>query len=293
MEFSPSARPAVVAGRFYPGEARVLRAQVETYLALPPNRVPPSDRMLPDEDADILAALCPHAGYPFSGPIAGMTLGATPVPQHVILLGPNHTGTGEAFSLWSGGGWETPLGVMKIDETMRDALAASSCFVPDQVAHMREHSLEVLAPFLQVKNKETHICPLIIAHAVFPALRKAGEALAEAASACLAAGERALFIISSDMSHYLPHEEAVRLDNIALEAVENLDAEYFFKTVRGRGISMCGVYPMTMALAALAKLGVKSARRIAYATSGETGAAFGADKKKVVGYAGVIFRKGV
>ena len=283
---SETARRAVVAGRFYPGGAKDLRDQATAFLAAQPQAPARFAR------EDVLAVMLPHAGYPFSGAVAGATLGQIDVPDRLILLGPNHTGRGAPLSVWGGGGWESPLGLMPLDMAARELfLAHGTGFVPDRAAHEGEHSLEVLVPFFQVRNPEARILPIAVGNVPLPVLETAGAVLAEVASAAVSAGERILLVVSSDMSHFLPHAAAVEADAVALDALETLDPEVFFTVVRGKGISMCGVFPMTLALFALARLGAAKAFRIAYATSGQTGRAFGADMNRVVGYAGVVFTR--
>lgn len=276
-------RRSAVSGRFYPSNAGELRAQVATYLTVPPQE------SVSFSPTDVLGVMVPHAGYVFSGAIAGATLGQVGLPERVVVLGPNHTGQGVPISVWNGGPWSTPLGSMAIDEAMRDALInANVGFAADKTAHSREHSLEVLVPFFQVKNPDAIMTPITVASAQMNVIRRAGETLAAKIIEAGEGGPRPLIVVSSDMSHYLPHEEAVKMDSLALCALESLDPEYYFNAIRQFNISMCGVYPMTLALYALAALGAKSAHRVAYATSGQTGRAYGADMQKVVGYAGVV-----
>ena len=285
MAFTDIPRQGAVAGRFYPDDAKILRDQIQHFLSLK------SRKQVNLEGKDVLAVMVPHAGYVFSGPIAGVTLGRISLPDHVILLGPNHTGSGAPISLWSGGPWKTPLGDMPVDKPLAQALADSGWFTPDTGAHMQEHSLEVLIPFLQVMNPKARIVPVSVSAVPALHLRTAGEALAEAVLEVAAKKEKVLIVVSSDMSHYLPHDKAVAMDGMALEALSSLDPEVYFETIRHNNISMCGVFPMTLALHALQTLGVDSARNIAYATSGQTGKEFGADMDKVVGYAGVLFTR--
>lgn len=279
-------RKSVVAGRFYPGGAGALRAQVAAFLGAPQGE----KRDFSPED--VLAVLLPHAGYVFSGAVAGAALAGVDIPPRLVMLGPNHMGRGAPLSVWNGGAWETPLGSMEIDGTMRDALLATGCgFTGDAEAHAGEHSLEVLVPFFQVKNPGAAMVPVTVSGLSLDALRRAGEALAGLIGEAEKTGPRPLIIISSDMSHYLPHEKAVRVDDFALRAFETLDAEHYCRAVLENNISMCGVYPATLALYALAALGAGKAHRAAYATSGETGRAYGADMERVVGYAGMVITR--
>lgn len=282
MYFSDTPRQSVVAGRFYPGDAKSLSEQVIRFLNLR------SRKIVDLKGKKVLCLLVPHAGYIFSGPVAGMTLGRVSLPDRVLLLGPNHTGRGAPISVWNGGPWLTPLGAAETDKDTVAALVESNAgFSPDMKAHVQEHSLEVLIPFFQVMNPKARITPITVSSLALPELRNAGEALADVVLAAASSGENILLVVSSDMSHYLPHETTVHVDAIALEALRTLDAEKYFHTVQDNKISMCGVFPMTVALFALKKLGASSARVMAYATSGQTGKAVGADMNKVVGYAGV------
>ncbi len=286
MQFVAAPRQSVVAGRFYPADPKALSQQVSQFLAARP-------RKLTDlKGGEALAVLVPHAGYVFSGAVAGMTLGQIPVPDRVIALGPNHTGLGAPLSVWNGGPWRTPLGDMPVDtETASALVAANAGFEPDRRAHLQEHSLEVLVPFFQVANPKSSITPITVSSLPVSSLRAAGEALARIVAGSAAQGRGILLVVSSDMSHYLPHERAVTMDTMALEALKTLNPQHYFSVVRENNISMCGVFPMTLVLFALRELGVSSVRVLAYATSGQTGAAYGAGMDKVVGYAGAVMMR--
>ena len=279
-------RKSVVAGRFYPNNPESLRTQVKTCLASPPQR------SIVFSQCEVLAVMVPHAGYVFSGAIAGMTLAQNPLPESIFLLGPNHTGMGRSLAVWAEGEWETPLGMVAVDtELAGELLDHGAGFVADTSAHSREHSLEVVLPFLQVHAPKTRVVPIVVGGQPIATLKASGEALAAVMRKAAAQGKKTAIIVSSDMSHYLPHEVCAKQDSVALDALCSLEPEVFYSTVRERGISMCGVHPMTVALYACTSLGATSADVIAYATSGQTGKAFGADMNKVVGYAGVIISR--
>ncbi len=285
MHADKTPRSPVVAGRFYPGQAGALRAQVEEFLVLA-SKAPP----LP-EGASVLAAMAPHAGYVFSGAVAGLTLGQARLAgvDTVILLGPNHTGRGVPLSVWDGGPWLTPLGAVPVAETVIDELLQGQAgFTGNKTAHVHEHSLEVLLPFLQVLRPEARVAAVTVSLGDPTALRLAGEELAACIQRGQERGERIRLVVSSDMSHYLPHEKAKSLDALALEKILALDPEGVYQTVRAKNISMCGVLPMVLALFACQALGARETRLTAYATSGQTGRAYGADMESVVGYAGVL-----
>ncbi len=283
MAITDTPRSPAVAGRFYPGGANALRAEVSSYLELAAQN--PVDL----QGKTVLALMAPHAGYVFSGSVAGVTLGQAALPDRLLVLGPNHTGAGAMFSVWSGGPWQTPLGAMPVDEEAREyLLAAKAGFAPDTAAHAREHSLEVLVPFFQVAAPNARMTAIAVGGGSPEALRTAGEALAALMRDGAERGNPLALVVSSDMSHYLPHEKAAEQDALALKAVAELDPEGLYDTVRKRKISMCGVLPMTMALFACRALGATEGRIVAYATSGQTGRAYGADMSSVVGYAGAI-----
>ena len=282
MHFSETPRQSAVAGQFYPDDSKVLREDILRYL----NTRPP--KMVDFRGRNVLSMLVPHAGYIFSGAIAGMTLGRMTLPDRVILLGPNHTGKGAPLSVWNGGSWLTPLGEVPVDKAAATALVdANVGFCGDMDAHMREHSLEVVLPFFQVMNPNVRVTPITVANSSFDTLRAAGEAIADVVALADEFGEKIMIVVSSDMSHYLPHEKAVAMDSLALATAKTLDPEALFTVVRDNDISMCGILPFIMSLFAVKRLGANRLRVMAYATSGQTGRAVGVDTNRVVGYAGL------
>ena len=266
-------RRPVVAGQFYPGSARALDAEVRRYLDAAPAQ--------PDA-APTLLAMVPHAGYVFSGGVAGLTLGQARLADTLLLLGPNHTGQGRALAVWPDGSWTTPLGPVPVDGELAAAfLAGESRLAADPAAHLQEHSLEVVLPFLQVLNPRVSIVPVAVAEHSLPALEAVARSLA---AAILAAGRPVGVVVSSDMSHYVTHEQAKERDGLALQAMLDLEPARLYEVVRRHGISMCGVLPMTLGLALARALGATTARLAAYATSGQVSGDF----RRVVGYAGVL-----
>jgi AmmeMemoRadiSam system protein B len=229
-----------------------------------------------------LLAMAPHAGYVFSGAVAGRTLGSARLPRRILLLGPNHTGLGARLAVWPSGAWHIPGGQLAVDHVLADALMAEDPrFTADTAAHIQEHSLEVLLPFLRALDRETVITPVAVAERDPGVLMELGAAVARVLGA---AGEPVAMVVSSDMSHYVSHERAGELDRQALDAALTLDPRRLYATVAEKGISMCGVLPMTLALAAAHGLGATEARVVEYATSGEVSG----DYDRVVGYAGLL-----
>lgn len=275
-QFSEQAlvRRPVVAGRFYPADPAELRREVAGYLAgADPSLTGPA-----------LLAMVPHAGYVYSGAVAGRALGAAALPDTVLLLGPNHTGRGQRLAVWPGGAWEIPGGAVPVDAELARALcAADDRLVPDVQAHVGEHSLEVVLPFLWVKNPATRIVPVAVSEPDPRVLAAVGAAMAGVLGDI---PERVGIVVSSDMSHYVPREAARERDALALTRVLDLDPLGLWDVVRREGITMCGVLPMALGLFIAKALGAREAVMAAYATSGEvTG-----DMEQVVGYAGVIVR---
>lgn len=265
-------RQPVVAGRFYPGEAAALGSLVDEYLAMAPKK----------RAEHTLVAMSPHAGYPYSGPVAGVTLGQANLADTAILLGPNHTGHGGALDVWPKGSWLTPGCGLPVHEELAERLAqACPELTLSGQAHLGEHSLEVLLPFLCRLKQDFRIVPVCVAE---PRLEVLAETARAMARVLMPLGEGVSLVVSSDMSHYVSQREAKSLDTLALARILALDPEGLYATVRSRGISMCGVLPMTMALFVAKAMGAAKADMAAYATSGDaTG-----DYEQVVGYAGVI-----
>ncbi len=263
-------RKPAVAGQFYPqGKERLLK--------IVSNLVDESK-----EKRSCIALISPHAGYMYSGKVAGETFSSIIIPDTVLLLGPNHTGMGKAFAIMDKGEWETPLGDIIINEELASIILEESSLVRiDPTAHLWEHSIEVQLPFIQFFNPNATFVPVCIQKTTYEQLKGFGEDIAEAIKKF---GKGVLIVASSDMSHYIPKEEAEKKDWIALERIEDLNPEGLYEVVEREDISMCGIAPVVSALSASIKLGAKNAKTVSYATSGDiTG-----DYTEVVGYAGVI-----
>lgn len=265
-------RQAVVAGRFYDGNPEKLNAMVDGFLGLGKEK----------KAEKTLLAMVPHAGYVFSGAVCGKTLGLANLEQTVLLLGPNHTGQGKSYALWPEGQWNIPGGSLPIDTELAAALLdADANMTADTAAHVGEHSIEVVLPFLRRLNPATAIVPVAISSPALNILEQVGKNIGQA----LKKFDRPVsIVVSSDMSHYISHDEAKAKDSMALEPAVNLDPAAMFNAVRTNNISMCGVMPMTVGLFAALELGATKGELAAYATSGEVSGDF----EQVVGYAGVL-----
>ncbi len=265
-------RKPVVAGQFYPGRYEEWLREVSDYLA--------ADR--PQEDTRAKLAMVPHAGYIFSGKVAGRTIARANPADDVLLLGPNHTGRGAPLALWSRGAWELPGVSVPVAEDLADHLLRSHPGLQsDEAAHVSEHSLEVVVPFLWASSQKSRIVPICVSEPNPERLVEVGRSLAQA----LGDWEGPVsVVVSSDMSHFISLQEAKAKDEQALQAIYDLDPEKLYSTVRSNNISMCGVLPMTIGLSMARSQGAERAELVEYATSADmTG-----DSRQVVGYAGVV-----
>jgi MEMO1 family protein len=265
-------RKPAVAGRFYPGDARMLDAVMAQYLGEAGAGEP------------CLGLMAPHAGYMYSGACAAAVYARVRVPARAIVLGPNHTGRGVRGSVWPGGAWQLPGGAVEVDDDLRAALlAASPLLSADRRAHEAEHSLEVQLPFLRARNGDVRIVAITLAGLTGDDCLALGKAIAKV----VGGRDDVLLCASSDMSHYVPAKVAAKRDQLALDRMVALDAAGLYDVVDRNDISMCGFIPATVMLAAAVELGAKRAEVVRYTHSGEVSG----DYDAVVGYAGVLVSK--
>jgi AmmeMemoRadiSam system protein B len=230
------------------------------------------------------ACLVPHAGYIYSGAVAGEVYGHIEIPARVILLGPRHYPHGASLAILSDGSWQTPLGMAPLDHQLAEKIVrAFPLLREDAVAHSTEHSLEVQIPFLQRLVPSFAFVPIVIGLAQWDALEALGLALA---SVIAAEQGPVLLIASSDMNHYESDAVTRVKDSKAIDQILALDARKLFETVRDEKISMCGYAAAVAMLIAARKLGATEAELVRYATSGEVNG----DMQEVVGYAGMVIK---
>lgn len=262
-------RQPAVAGQFYPGSEDKLRAALSRLI---PEGAPPHQ---------VLGIISPHAGYLYSGSIAGQLFSRIAIPDTVLIIGPNHHGVGAAAALYPDGEWLTPLGTTTVNSRLNTLLLQHTPYIQsDSIAHQHEHSLEVQLPFIQYLRPDASVSALCIGHGDYLPLREIGRGIAAAISEY---GGKVLILASSDMTHYEPADAARRKDHQALERVLALDGRGMLEICRSRGITMCGVVPATVMIEAALSLGATKAELVSYGTSGDvTG-----DNRQVVGYAAV------
>lgn len=267
-------RHPAVAGRFYPRDEKSLRQDVRTYLSKSAETTP----------VRALGCIVPHAGYMYSGHVAGAVFAKLEIPKLCLVLCPNHTGMGRALAVVSEGAWETPLGNLAIDSAFATALKQRCPLLQeDSAAHRSEHAAEVELPFLQMLQPQLQFVPIALGTGQFEPLAQLGDAIAEVIEAH---SGQVLIVASSDMNHYESEAVTRVKDHSAIEPILRLDARALYDVVTQQDISMCGFGPAVAMLTAAKKLGATSAELVKYATSGDVSG----DRDLVVGYAGVIVR---
>jgi AmmeMemoRadiSam system protein B len=265
-------RPPAVAGRFYPSDSVELARRIDEY------------SLGAVEKQSALACIVPHAGYMYSGHVAGAVYSALKIPPRCILLGPRHYPQGQSMAILSEGSWQTPFGEATIDSALASELArACPSLREDTVAHEREHSLEVQLPFLQRLAGEFQFVPVVLGTDRYPLMEQLGHAVAKVLSE---RQEPVLVIASSDMNHYESDAITRVKDSRAIERILALDPRGLYDTVRTEGITMCGYAATVAMLVAVRELGATKAEIVRYATSGD----ISGDLDQVVGYAGIIVR---
>ncbi len=267
-------RQPAVAGRFYPANAQLLRADVGSYLT-------PAVDAAPEAKIRALGCVVPHAGYMYSGHVAGAVYRRLEIPRQLVILCPNHTGMGEPLAIMSHGSWRTPLGDVAIDEPLATALKQHMPLLSeDDQAHRVEHALEVQLPFLQVIAPGFQFVPITVGTGNFEVLSALGVAIGNGLAK---QGGDSLVIASSDMNHYESDSVTRVKDRRAIDQLLALDPRGLYDVIHEGNISMCGYGPAIVMLTASRKLGAKQAELIRYATSGD----ISGERDAVVGYAGI------
>jgi len=266
-------RLPAVAGRFYPSDPAELTVLLQKYAQADSGTAPVRAK----------ACLVPHAGYVYSGHVAGAVYARIALPKRFLILGVRHYPRGEPAALVSSGTWRTPLGDAPIDEALAAALAkACPLLSEDTVAHSQEHSLEVQLPFLQLLAPDFTFVPVALGTVRFQDLVTIGEAMARV---LLAVREEVLLLTTSDLNHYEDDASTRVKDRKAIAQLLARDPRGLFDTCRNENISMCGLGPAVAALTALNALGARKSELVKYATSADVSG----DRDAAVGYAGMIF----
>ena len=256
-------RSCAVAGMFYPRDPSHLEQLLETFFSAA------------HTGGDSLGIVSPHAGYIYSGQVAAQAF-STIAPDFsgtFVIIGPSHRGY---ISCVSAIPWETPLGVVETDAEFVNALDMEI----DELSQKDEHSLEVQVPFIKYRFPRARIAPVMMGSQDISGVRQIAGKIIDAVKQT---NRNVRIVASSDFSHYVPERKAKTDDIYAIEALETLDIEEFYRRIEKRGVSACGYGPIAVMVTVAKELGASAAHLIRYATSGDaTG-----DRSSVVGYAAV------
>ncbi len=269
-------RKPTFAGQFYPSGEKELRESIA--------------ECTPDIEEKVPAkgALSPHAGYVFSGKVAGAVFANIQIPPVALILNPSHHYYSPPFSLWAGNNWMTPLGEVTLQEELNSELGRLDLVTENNEAHIPEHAGEVILPFLQYHRPNIQICVLCVAAS---ASEISFTQLGQDIAACLekVGAENALVVASSDMSHEQgPNalEKVKKNDPLAIKSMEKLDATGLMKVCRDKNITMCGVLPASVMMETVKARGGEKGELISRASSADSPNGRG---DYVVGYAGMVF----
>ncbi len=270
-------RLSAIAGTFYKDSPEALREQVASYL--PPTR----------EKVSATAVLIPHAGLHYSGNIAGAVYASLTLPDTIILLGPNHRGTGAPLALFPEGNWHIPGTKISIaTDLAQRLLTLMPNITSDERAHRDEHCLEVQLPFLCYLRPNIRILPLLVSHRSISICQELGECLTTLITEATASSPTStppLLVATTDFNHYESDAVTRQKDHFALEAIAQLDPPGLYNAVTSQNISMCGLGPTLATLYLARAVGLTRGTLIRYGTSGD----INGDLQRVVGYGGFIF----
>ncbi len=267
-------RPPYVAGGFYPADATQLGKMIDEFLARA------SAEKL---EGSLVALICPHAGYVFSGGVAAYSYIQLKGRSYdrVVVIAPSHYEAFPFSSIYEGDAYRTPLGDVPVDHEFAAKLAklSSAIKISDrghgEVQGHGEHALEDQLPFLQRVLGKFKLVPIVMGDQGYDACRALGIALAKAVP-----GTNTLILVSSDLSHYHPYEEAEVIDHQILKTIQDWDYLTLSQNTERQTWNACGGGPIVAAMIAAERMGARRAQLLMYANSGDvTG-----DKSRVVGY---------
>ena len=262
-------RQPAVAGQFYPLRPENLEKELKRCF-----------EGLEIRERDVIGAVCPHAGYVYSGKVAAHAYATLPEADTYVLLGPNHTGYGSPVSV-SRDTWKTPMGTVEVDVELVDRFLGSIVDV-DELGHKYEHSIEVQLPFLQYRfDGDFKILPICMGMQDEETAVEIGNIIANLVSE---SRKRVVFIASSDFTHYQPAKLAKETDNEVIDSILNLDVPGMYDRLYRRNASICGYGPIAAMLTSSKKLGGNHATLLNYSNSGDVSG----DLNAVVGYAAII-----
>ena len=272
-------RTPAVAGMFYPKEKSKLQSTIQDCIS---HKYGIGEQHQTQEK--IYGAICPHAGYMYSGPIATHSFDSITNQDFelAVILGPNHWGIGCNIATMKDCSWETPLGSVDVDSDAAKQINEISKLIEiDYFSHTRDHSIEVQVPMLQEFYKKTFkILPIILNDQDYEFALEIGSAIAK-----LAKIKKTIIIGSSDFTHYEENNFAHKQDKALIEPILKLDVQKLYKVLTERRVSACGYGAIASTMVACKELGAKQGRLLKYATSGD----IAGDTSSVVGYASIVF----
>ncbi|MBN1500465.1 MAG: AmmeMemoRadiSam system protein B [Spirochaetes bacterium] len=273
-------RKAAFAGAFYTGSPSELRKQIDDFIKAAEFK----------NISNIKAVISPHAGYVYSGPVAGCSFKQIQKEklEVVLILALSHRGmlkSGNFATVIPEGTYETPLGISVIDQEIGHSLLGLSGFTFHPEIHEMEHSLEVQIPFVQRLFPDASVVPVIISTVSFEEMKKAAEKLHEVFSR-----EKRPFmtIISTDLSHFHKYDAAVEIDRRFINCFAEYNPEKLYKLISDGKAEACGIAPVLTGMMFARMLGAGEITEISYKNSGDTAG----DKSKVVGYLSAVIHGG-
>lgn len=270
-------RTPAVAGMFYPNEKVELQESIKESIS---HKYGVGDSKFGKK---IYGAICPHAGYMYSGPIATHSFEAISKQDFeiAIILGPNHWGLGCQVATMRDTTWSTPLGAVEVDSDAAEKINKISKIVEiDFFSHTKEHSIEVQLPMLQFYKTKFAILPICLLNQDYEFALEVGRAVAK-----IAAETKSTIIGSSDLTHYEDNQTAHEQDAALIEPILEMDVDRFYDVLEQRRVSACGYGAIAATMVACKELGARKASLLKYATSGDVAG----NKDSVVGYASIVF----
>lgn len=280
-------RSPAVAGVFYPSKKDELYHLLEHSFKderFGPGEIPPDKSQTSTKK--IFGIVSPHAGYIYSGSVAANAYYkiSTTGFNSVIMLGPNHYGIGPGLATSKDGEWETPLGFVGVDSDLANSISEDVEMLDfDELAHSRDHCLEVQLPFLQyIKTTQFKIAPIIMIRQDIETASNLGNSIARVTGTRT---NEVMLIASSDFTHYESNEDAHRKDSELIDSILSLDISAFYDTLERLNVTACGFGAIAAVMTSVKALGATRGQLLRYATSGD----IRGDKTSVVGYASIIF----
>lgn len=267
-------KKSAIAGSWYPGNPSVLRKDIENYF----NSAPEIKLK-----GEVVGLIAPHAGYMYSGKIAASAYNLVRKKKYdtVVVVGPSHRVAFHGVSVFSQGGYETPLGIVPVAEDMAEKIKKINKMITDiPQAHLQEHSVEIQLPLLQVALGDFLFLPLVMGDQDAGTCRDLAAAIHEVAQ-----GKKILIVGSSDLSHFYNYNTAKKMDGAALEYMKTGNAEGLLRSLKGGEVEACGGGPMAVVMQVAHMMNADEIHLLQYANSGDvTG-----DKSSVVGYAAAVY----